>query len=282
MKIKDVEIRLSQADISKVKAGAVVCRAGCVCQAKNIIFAPVADEKGEIGEESVRGACAHALALARLLGVKSLALPPLGSLSATFPAVASAKIMAQEIFRYIRQDRKVGDALGEIIIVLPSVKEFKIFKKTVFGYLRHIVDTLCWGPFVTVDTIIEAPGGIVLIKRSNPPFGWALPGGFVEAGESLEEAACREAREETGLLVSNLRQLHTYSAPWRDPRFHTITTVFICQAKGKPRASSDAAEARVFGLRGWERVKLAFDHRRVLEDYLCSKRNNLPRIDPST
>ncbi|MEK7850204.1 MAG: NUDIX domain-containing protein, partial [Candidatus Omnitrophota bacterium] len=85
---------------------------------------------------------------------------------------------------------------------------------------------------MTVDTIIEVEGGVVLIKRSNPPFGWAIPGGFLDYGESLEEAAAREAKEETGLVVTNLKQFHTYSDPVRDPRFHTISTVFICQAKG--------------------------------------------------
>ena len=78
-----------------------------------------------------------------------------------------------------------------------------------------------------------------LIKRKNPPFGWALPGGFVEYGESLEDAAVREAREETSLDISLTGQLHTYSAPGRDPRGHTISTVFIARAEGRPRAADD-------------------------------------------
>ncbi|OIO36164.1 MAG: hypothetical protein AUJ74_03435 [Candidatus Omnitrophica bacterium CG1_02_44_16] len=130
-----------------------------------------------------------------------------------------------------------------------------------------MVGSLCQGPFVTVDTIIEVEGGVVLIKRSNPPFGWAIPGGFLDYGESLEEAAAREAKEETGLVVTNLRQFHTYSNPERDPRFHTISTVFICQAKGKPEAASDAAVARIVGLGAWRDMEIAFDHKRVLEDY---------------
>ncbi|OQX11001.1 MAG: NUDIX hydrolase, partial [Desulfobacteraceae bacterium IS3] len=82
-------------------------------------------------------------------------------------------------------------------------------------------------PLVTVDIIIEINKGIVLIERVNPPHGWALPGGFVDYGESLETAAVREAKEETSLDVTLEEQFHTYSAPDRDPRQHTVSTVFI-------------------------------------------------------
>ncbi|MFH0876645.1 MAG: NUDIX hydrolase [Candidatus Omnitrophota bacterium] len=130
---------------------------------------------------------------------------------------------------------------------------------------------ICQGPFVTVDAIIETSGGVVLIKRSNPPFGWAIPGGFVDYGESLEKAVAREAKEETSLVVRNLKQMHTYSDPFRDPRFHTVTTVFVGQAKGRPRAASDAQDAKIFTPEEWCKLPLAFDHRRVLEDYLKRK-----------
>ncbi len=96
-------------------------------------------------------------------------------------------------------------------------------------------------PIPTVDIIIEIENaGIVLIKRKNPPHGWAIPGGFVDYGESLEEAAAREAKEETNLEVEDLRQFRAYSDPNRDPRFHTISMVFIAKAKGKPEARDDA------------------------------------------
>ncbi len=98
-----------------------------------------------------------------------------------------------------------------------------------------------------MDIIIELEsGGIVLIKRKNPPPGWAIPGGFVDYGESLEEAAVREAKEETNLDVELVRQLHTYSAPERDPRHHTITTVYIAKAKAIPEAGDDASAIGVF------------------------------------
>lgn len=121
-------------------------------------------------------------------------------------------------------------------------------------------------PRVTADVIIELKDkGIVLIKRKNPPYGWALPGGFVNYGESLEHAAIREAKEETSLDVKLSRQLHTYSSPDRDPRGHTITTVFVATASGIPKASSDAQEIGVFK-RDEIPKDLTFDHKKILED----------------
>jgi ADP-ribose pyrophosphatase YjhB (NUDIX family) len=131
-------------------------------------------------------------------------------------------------------------------------------------------------PSPTVDLIIEfktarGQDGIVLIKRKNPPPGWALPGGFVDYGESLESAAVREAREETSLDVKLLRQLHTYSDPGRDPRKHTITTVFVARGRGTPEARDDAGNIGVFAKREID-FPLAFDHRKILDDYFRSIR----------
>ena len=123
-------------------------------------------------------------------------------------------------------------------------------------------------PIPTVDIIIEYGEGVVLIKRKNPPYGWAIPGGFVEYGESLETAARREAKEEVGLDLENLRQFHTYSEPGRDPRCHTISTVFIAQGKGIPKADTDAKTVKVFKKEELpEKSKFAFDHKSILEDY---------------
>jgi 8-oxo-dGTP diphosphatase len=125
-------------------------------------------------------------------------------------------------------------------------------------------------PLPTVDIIIELKDGIVLIERKNRPHGWALPGGFVDYGESLESAAIREAKEETGLDVELIRQFHAYSEPVRDPRHHTITNVFIAKAKGKAVAGDDAKELGVFS-NGKLPDKIAFDHRDILNDYFTGR-----------
>lgn len=123
-------------------------------------------------------------------------------------------------------------------------------------------------PFVTVDMIIELPQGMVVIERLNPPYGWALPGGFVDVGESLEDAARREAKEETNLDLDDLRQMHTYSDPQRDPRFHTVSTVFICRGVGIPRPGDDAKNLKIVPYADLLKIDYAFDHKLVIEDYL--------------
>jgi ADP-ribose pyrophosphatase YjhB (NUDIX family) len=125
-------------------------------------------------------------------------------------------------------------------------------------------------PVPAVDLIIEIEGqGLVLIERLNPPPGWALPGGFVEVGESLEQAAVREAKEETCLDVELLGQFHTYSDPKRDPRMHCISTVFVARATGTPRAEDDAKSVALYPKDQLPEV-MAFDHRKILDDYLNS------------
>ena len=125
-------------------------------------------------------------------------------------------------------------------------------------------------PFCTVDAIIETEGGIILIKRKNPPSGWAIPGGFVDYGESLEGAVRREAKEETGLDIKLIRQFHTYSDPKRDPRHHTVSTIFIATAAGKPKAGDDAREVGIFNKDNLPE-DIAFDHRQILKDYFNGK-----------
>lgn len=121
-------------------------------------------------------------------------------------------------------------------------------------------------PFPTVDIIIRDGDRIVLIERRNEPHGWALPGGFVDYGETLETAAAREAREETGLELDDLRQFHAYSDPARDPRQHNISVVFTARGSGTLRAGDDAQNARWFSLDSLP-APLCFDHARILEDY---------------
>ncbi len=121
-------------------------------------------------------------------------------------------------------------------------------------------------PLPTVDIIIEQAGRVVLVERRNPPHGWALPGGFVEAGESVEQAAIREAKEETGIDVRLTDLLYVYSDPKRDPRHHTLSVVFVARGEGTPAGGDDARSARLFSLD--ELPPLVFDHRLILDDYL--------------
>lgn len=126
-------------------------------------------------------------------------------------------------------------------------------------------------PLLTVDVVVELEGGgIVLVRRRNPPAGWALPGGFVDCGETVEAAAVREAHEETGLRISLVRQFHTYSEPGRDPRGHTVSVVFVATALGEPRGGDDASEARSFDPNALP-ADMAFDHRRIIQDYLSNR-----------
>lgn len=126
-------------------------------------------------------------------------------------------------------------------------------------------------PFPTVDIIIQVKNQIVLIERRNPPHGWALPGGFVDYGESLETAAVREVREETGLKVEHLRQFRAYSDPDRDPRQHNISVVFTAVADGDPEAGDDAQKVQLFPLDKLP-SSLCFDHEQILNDYFAEKK----------
>ncbi|VAX17805.1 ADP-ribose pyrophosphatase [hydrothermal vent metagenome] len=126
-------------------------------------------------------------------------------------------------------------------------------------------------PKLTVDIIIEVGDKIVLIERANEPFGFALPGGFVDYGESLENAAVREAKEETGLDVKLKRQLGAYSDPKRDPRQHNVSVVFLAAADGAPIGADDAKCAALFSKD--DIPALAFDHDKILADYYAGREN---------
>ena len=122
-------------------------------------------------------------------------------------------------------------------------------------------------PRPTVDVIIQVDDCIVLIRRRNPPLGWALPGGFVDEGEKVENAAIREAKEETEMDVVLDELLYVYSDPARDRRFHTLSIVFTAHAQGVPVGADDAAEAKLFSLNDLPN-DLAFDHGQILSDYV--------------
>ena len=128
-------------------------------------------------------------------------------------------------------------------------------------------------PYLAVDVIVQLWEGdrfkgIVLVERKNPPVGLAIPGGFVEVGESVEAAAIREIKEETGLDVKLRRLLGVYSEPDRDPRFHVVSVVFVGDAEGTPQAGSDAKEVKVFKIEDVPLDRLVFDHSRIILDYL--------------
>ena len=134
-------------------------------------------------------------------------------------------------------------------------------------------------PYLTTDVIIEiyeneAFKGIVLIERKNEPKGLALPGGFVDVGESVEDALVREMKEETNLDVSISRVLGIYSDPARDPRFHTASVVYVAKAKGEPKGGDDAKEAKLYRLDAIPMEKLVFDHAKIVQDYLHSRQSS--------
>jgi len=311
MKIKNTEIKVVMGDITELRADAIVNAAnnkllmgggvaGAIKRKGGKIIEEEAVKKGpvEIGqavqtsagelaakyvihaatmgmnfktdEIMIRNACRNSLKLAIKLKINSIVFPALGCGTGGFPLLASAKIMAQEVLKHLREEKS---SLKEITFCLINETAFTIFKKGVLGYLEYVTTKLSDGPYTTVDAIIELPQGIVIIKRSNPPFGWALPGGFVDYGESLEDAVAREAKEETNLDLAEIKQFHTYSDPARDPRFHTIGTVFIAKAKGIPKAGDDAADFKVIKLKEIQNLEFAFDHKKILQDYLKLKKD---------
>ena len=131
-------------------------------------------------------------------------------------------------------------------------------------------------PHLSTDGIIklydenEIFRGIVLIERLNKPYGLALPGGFVDIGESVENALIREMEEETSLHVQILSLQNIYSNPNRDPRFHTASAVYVCKAYGEPKAQDDAKEVFIYKLDEIPLEKLVFDHKKIVEDFLNS------------
>jgi 8-oxo-dGTP diphosphatase len=275
VKIRGIEVEMVEVDPARAGAEGYVLdesAAGAAGYASRGPAGPVEMRVSAVGEggiqdeRTVRAALAVSLAQAGRLALASLALPAFGAGPGGPGPVAAGKIAAQEIIRFAREGQ---GSLRTIRLCCPDGRSFAAVEKAVTGYIAHFLDVLLWGPFVTVDALIRVPGpGIVLVKRSNPPFGYALPGGFVDYGESLEEAVRREAFEETGLELLDLRQLHTYSDPGRDPRFHTITTVFTARATGNPAAGDDAAAVHVAAEQEIASLPFAFDHRAVLEDYL--------------
>ena len=248
-----------------VRIGEAVWTVGGKLKSEYIIYPVIGEVEQGTFEAILRHACVNSLRHADHLQVKTLALPALGGEADVFPVVGAAKIMAQEIIKYLRREES---GIEEIVFCLPNTDLYRSYEQTISGYVSHIQDRLGEGPYVTVDIIIEMEGQVVLVERSNPPYGWALPGGFVDYGESLETAARREAKEETHLDLMHLEQFRTYSDPDRDPRFHTISTVFVAQGKGQPQSGDDAKNLKLVAFEDLSQIDFAFDHKRIVEDYL--------------
>lgn len=184
-----------------------------------------------------------------------------------YAASPASKIFTQEIFKYLKEndDYQLREMLVEV-----DEPDYKIYKKNIEGYLSYMLYKGLLGPYVTVDGIVEYEDGIVLIERSNPPLGFALPGGFVDYGESVETAVVREIKEETNLEFYDIELLKVSSEPNRDPRFHTVSIVYFGKGKGELCAGDDAANAHVFKLDDLPE-KMAFDHRELIETYIARK-----------
>jgi O-acetyl-ADP-ribose deacetylase (regulator of RNase III)/ADP-ribose pyrophosphatase YjhB (NUDIX family) len=269
--------RVIEEEVAKkgpIEIGQAIATGGGELAVKYVIHAATMGMDFKTDEIKIRNACKNSLNLARELKISSIVFPALGCGTGGFPLLASAKIMAQEVLKHLRE---ADTTLKEITFCLYDQEAFTVFTKNVLGYLEYVTTKLANGPYVTVDAIIELAQGIVIIQRSNPPFGWALPGGFVDYGESLEDAVKREAKEETNLDLIEIKQFHTYSDPQRDPRFHTVGTVFTAKAKGKPKAGDDAASLKVVKLNELAKLKFAFDHKKIISDYLISLRGAVSR-----
>ncbi|MDP8212409.1 MAG: macro domain-containing protein [Candidatus Zapsychrus exili] len=263
-----VEIEQEAVEKGPIEIGESVYTSAGVLKTKYVIHAATMGMDFKTDQDKVRASAASALRCANELKINSIAFVALGCGTGYFPLVGAAKIMTQEVLKFLRNNDTV---IKEIIFCLFDDKVFDVFNKTVTGYVRHIQEDLGFEPYVTVDIIIETEDGIIIIERSNPPYGWALPGGFVDYGESLEEAAIREAREETNLDLENLKQLHTYSKIGRDPRFHTVSTVFIARGVGVPRSGDDAKDLKVVKYEDLLTQDYAFDHKQIISDYLKNK-----------
>ncbi len=254
-----------------IKIGESVATAAGTLKAQYVIHAATMGMDFKTDEHKIRAATFSALTCADQLKIKSVAFPALGCGVGKFSLVGAAKIMAQEAWKFLRHHKET--TIKEIIFCLYHDKDYDIFDKTISGYMRHLQEDLGLDPFVCVDIIIELKQGIVIIERSNPPYGWALPGGFLDWGESLEDAAKREAKEETHLELKNLRQFHTYSQMGRDPRFQTISTIFIAEGVGTPKSGDDAQDLKVIPYEELLNHRYAFDHHQVLADYLRARKS---------
>jgi ADP-ribose pyrophosphatase YjhB (NUDIX family) len=253
MILRGVEISVVKAELDSVSAGLRIERV-----AQSTI-------------ECVRESVLRALMQAESSGITSVAFAALGCTDGGLPKAHSSKVIAQEIFRYIK-DVPFGKTpqVTSITIAVDDDDTKAVFVKNIEGYIGYMSHKGLLGPYLTVDGIVEYDNGIVLIERTNPPLGYALPGGFVDYGETVEHAVVREIKEETNLEFSDIVLLGVTSDPTRDARFHTVSVVYYGKGSGMLRAGDDACAAHVFALDALPQ-EIAFDHRQLIEKYIAKK-----------
>lgn len=271
MKIENTKVKIVQKNMFRQTVGAIVFFTdnNLVLDKKEVSFIRRIKVLAGGNKNKIKLAIRDVLKIVEEKKITSIAFSVLCSGNKSLSLEGLCRIVIGEISKHFEKH----SFLGEIIFVLPDRKTCSTFKELVTGCIGYIQREKGIYPVPTVDIIIEFKEGIVLIKRKNPPYGWAIPGGFVEYGESLETAAKREAKEETNLSLKDLFQFHTYSKSGRDPRFHTVSTVFVAQGKGNPKARSDAQELKLFTMQNLPE-KFAFDHGRIIKDYFLFKVKN--------
>ena len=262
------EIEKNAMKKGNINIGDVIYTTGGKSKFRYIIHSATVDKDFKTNYEVIKVCMKNIFNLCNDLKIKSISIPALGCGTGKLDSFNVAQIMIEETLKYFSQKF----FLEEVNFVLYKKSHYENFLNVFEKYLRNLTKKTYKNPIPTVDIIIEYENGIVLVKRKNYPFGWAIPGGFVEYGESCEQTAIREAKEETGLDIEDLQQFKTYSKPDRDPRFHTITTCFVAKGKGILKGGDDAEKAKVFNKKNLP-DNIAFDHRDIIEEYFNKLRS---------
>jgi len=265
LKIKNkagIEIEKEVKNKRYIKKGEAICTGGWKLPSKYVIHTATMGMDFKSDYKTIEKCMENTLNLSEKMKITSISFPALGCGTGKLKLEKVSQIMIEKVMKFL--SRKIF--LEEINFVLYKQSDFEKFLSVAEKYLIDITKKTYKNPVPTVDIIIEYKKDIILIERKNYPYGWALPGGFVNYGESLEKAAEREAKEETGLELEDLKQFHTYSQPGRDPRYHTISTVFTAKGKGKLKSGDDAKKVKIFNKENLPE-NVAFDHKTILSDY---------------
>ncbi len=261
-KVGGREIEKEAVKMAPIGIGQVVKTSAGDLDAQYVLHVATMEMDFKTDYSIVRKCMENLLRLCNKEGISEVAVPALGAGVGGLDVGMVSKIMVQEVFKAIR----LGYAPDRVIFVFYSDKDLEK-GLTGYYYMEHLVSKIQEGPFLTVDAVIfdnlQQPLSVLLVERKNPPFGWALPGGFVDYGERVEDAVKREVKEETGLDFLNEKLVGVFSDPGRDERFHTVTVAFLGEYAGNLSAGSDAADVKWFDLE--KLPDLAFDHRDIIE-----------------